>query len=216
MQYVTATKAALLCNLLPFFTAIFAFFHLKEKLTMPHLVGLVVGFLGMIPLLTAESSYEELVGGISFISWPELAIIVAVAALGYSVVITQTLVKHRACPAPLVNGVSMFIGGSMAFGSSILVEDQWIRGDWKMLIILAIIQITISNLICANLHATLLRHYSATFMSFASFLSPLCTIIYGYFLLGETVTWQFFASFIVVFIGLAIYHYSEIKKQIVH
>lgn len=214
MQYVTATKAALLCNLLPFFTALFSYIHLKEKLTFAHLLGLIVGFCGMIPLLIANSSYEELVGGVSFLSWPELAIVCAVAALSWSIIITQKLVKHRQCPPPLVNGCSMLIGGMMAFSSSILVEDRWIRGDWKTLIALCLVQILISNIICVNLHAHLLRHYSATFMSFASFLSPLCTIIYGYFLLGETVTWHFFVSFVMVLSGLFIYHFSEIKKQI--
>jgi drug/metabolite transporter (DMT)-like permease len=216
LQYVPTTKAALLCNLLPFFTAFFSYMHLKEKLTIYHLIGLILGFLGTIPLLMKGSSVEELIGGISFISWPELAIIAAVAALSYSLIITQKLVKHRGCPPPLVNGFSMMVGGAMAFSSSLMVESTWIRGDWKELTGLIIAQIIISNFVCSNLHATLLKTYSATFMSFASFLSPLFTIIYGYLLLNETVSWQFFASFIMVLAALLIYHYTEIKNYFAH
>jgi len=214
LQYVTTTKAALLCNLLPFFTALFSYFQLNERLTLAHLLGLLFGFLGMIPILVSNSSYEELVGGVSFISWPELAIMAAVGALSYSIIITQRLVKHRGCPPPLVNGVSQLIGGSMAFCSAIMVEDRWLRGDWKTLLGLITAQILISNIICSNLHASLLRHYSATFMSFASFISPLSTIIYGYFLLNETVSWHFFLSFVMVLTGLCIYHVSDIKRQL--
>jgi drug/metabolite transporter (DMT)-like permease len=216
LQYVTTTKAALLCNLLPFFTALFSYLHLKERLTIYHLVGLIFGFLGMVPILMHDSSFEELIGGISFVSWPELAIMASVAALGYSVIITQKLVKHRGCPPALVNGFSMLVGGAMAFTSSVMVEDKWIRGSWRELLVLIIAQIIVSNLICANLHASLLKQYSATFMSFASFLSPLFTIIYGYFLLGETVSWQFFLSFFMVLLALLIYHTREIKAYFAH
>lgn len=214
LQYVTTTKAALLCNLLPFFTALFSYIHLKERLTLAHLIGLLCGFFGMIPILVSNSSYEDLLGGVSFVSWPEFAIMFAVGALSYSIIITQRLVKHRGCPPPLVNGVSQLVGGAMAFTSAVLVENPWIRGDWKQLLGLIIAQIIISNIICSNLHASLLRHYSATFMSFASFISPLCTIIYGYFLLNETVTWHFFLSFFMVLTGLFIYHFGEIRSKL--
>lgn len=216
LQYVTTTKAALLCNLLPFFTALFSYIHLKERLTIYHLAGLIFGFLGMTPILLNDNSMEELMGGISFVSWPEIAIMASVAALGYSVIITQKLVRNHGCPPPLVNGFSMLVGGAMAFSSSLMIEDKWIRGSWKELLVLIIAQIIISNLICSNLHATLLKTYSATFMSFAGFLSPLFTIIYGYFLLDETVSWQFFLSFFMVLVALLIYHYAEIKAYLQH
>ncbi len=214
LQYITTTKAALLMNLLPFFTAIFSYFHFQERLTTPHVLGLICGFLGMVPLFISSTPYEDLLGGISFFSWPELAMIGAVAALGYNVIIVQKLVKHRECPPTLVNGVSMMIGGIMAFISSFLVEPTWIRGNWKTLFMLILVQTVVSNLICSNLHGYLLRYYSATFMSFASFLSPLSTILYGYLFLGEIVTGYFFISFLLVVAGLAIYHWTDIRKSL--
>ncbi len=212
LQYVEANKAALLCNLLPFFTATFAYFHFRERLNWMQVSGLIIGFIGTIPLLLTSSAYEQSVGGIGFISWPELAIIISVASLGYSIIVMQMLVKHRSCPAPLVNGCCMLVGGSLAFCWSSLAEPVWIRGDITTLLLLMGGQVIISSLICSNLQATLLRHYSATFLSFASFLSPLFTIIYGYFLLGEQVTWNFFVSFIIVVSGLSLYHYKEFKQ----
>lgn len=212
LQYVEVNKASLLCNLLPFFTATFAYFHFNEHLNKLQVFGLIIGFIGTIPLLLTETPYEKSVGGLGFISWPELAMIIAVAALGYSIIIMQTLIKHRDCPAPLVNGYCMFIGGVLSFSWATLGEPVWIRGNFTTLVLLMGGQIIISNLICSNLHATLLRHYSATVLSFSSFLSPLFTIIYGYLLFGEKVTWNFFVSFIIVISGLALYHSKEIKN----
>jgi len=214
LQYITTTKAALLFNLFPFFTAIISYFHLKERFSIQKVFGLSLGFLGMIPLLINNSSYEDLIGGVSFLSWPELLMIAAVASLSYSTVVMQKLVKHRQCPPVLANGVSMLIGGAMALTSAMLVEPIWIRGDCKMLALLAFVQIVISNLICSNLQAHLLRHYSTTFLSLASFLSPLSAVIYGWLFFHETVTWHFFASFATVFIGLVLYHFDELRKKI--
>lgn len=215
LQYVTTTKAALLCNLMPFFTVLFSYTALKERFTYHHVIGLLIGFLGTIPLLLSESSYEDLAGGIGRLSWPECAILIAVAALSYSIISMQKLVKHRECSPALANGISMLFGGLMALGSSLILEDVWIKeaGNIKTLVMLMVAQIIISNLICANLHASLLRHYSVTFMSFASFLSPLCTIIYGYLWLNEKTSINFFASFFLVISGLFIYHYSDMKKM---
>lgn len=215
LQYVTTTKAALLCNLMPFFTALFSFWHFKERFTAHHIVGLIIGFVGTIPLLFSDSPYEMLAGGIGRISWPECAILIAVAALSYNVISMQKLVKHRQCSPALANGICMLFGGLMALGTSLMLEPVWIRpeGNIQTLLLQMGAQILISNLICSNLHATLLRHYSATFMSFASFLSPLCTIIYGYLWLNEKTSINFFASFFMVITGLFIYHFSDVKKS---
>ena len=63
LQSLTTSKAALLMNLSPFFTAIFAYFFLKEKVTVYKMLGLVIGFSGMIPVAIAKSSPEENIWG---------------------------------------------------------------------------------------------------------------------------------------------------------
>ena len=215
LQYIPTTKAALLFNLLPFFTALFAYFFAREKLTLLKFCGLLIGFLGMIPVLITGTNAEDSLGTFGFLSWPELAIIVAVSSLSYSLIIMQQLVKHRGCPPYLANATCMFLGGLCALALSLSVETQWIKGSasLKPFAILLGLQILISNIICSNLQAHLLKHYSSTFMAFASFLSPLCAAIYGSVLFNEKFTWHYLISFIIVIIGLAIYYYDDIYKQ---
>jgi drug/metabolite transporter (DMT)-like permease len=170
----------------------------------------------MIPILATGGS-EEGARGLGFISIPELAIIIGVASMSYSLIIIQKLVKHKETPPYLVNGISMFYGGllalgaSSAFESSVFVQQQEpvIKQGILPLIGILSLQILISNILCQNLRASLLKHYSSTFMSFASFLGPVFTSIYGYFLFGEEITWQFLASFSIVLAGLGIYHYDD-------
>lgn len=213
LQYVTTVKAALLFNLAPFFAALFSYVKMREKLTVVKALGLIVGFSGMIPVLITGSLSEEAIGGLSIFSWPELAMIGAVASLSYSMMIMQQLVKHRGCPPYLANAIGMFLGGLFTLTASSIIEDVWIKRQPIAFIALLLLQILISNFICANLQAYLLKHYSTTFMSFASFLSPLCAAVYGWLFFQEALTWHYFLSFCIVIFGLALYYYDDIYKH---
>jgi drug/metabolite transporter (DMT)-like permease len=61
----------------------------------------------------------------------------------------------------------------------------------------------------------LLRRFTATFVSFAGFTTPLFTAILGWFFLGETVTMSFYLSTIVVFSGLYLFYQDELQKGVV-
>lgn len=213
LQTITTTKAALLMNLAPFFTALFAYWFLKEKLTTVKIIGLVIGFSGMIPMLLAQSSPEEgMWGSIGGFSTPELVMIFAVACLSYSMIIMQKLVRHRACNPILVNALCMISGGVMAGGTSLFIESNYIFGDKQLFALFIGLQIIISNILCSNLQAHLLKTYSTTFLAFASFISPLCAAGYGYLLLNEQIGWHHLASFVIVIFGLAIFYLDDIRK----
>lgn len=212
LQYVSTTKTALLFNLSPFFTAFFAYLVHKETLTLRKVMGLLIGFIGMIPILMTSSSKEVAYGELLYISFPELIIIISVASLSYGHIIMQQLVKHRNCSPAFANGISMFLGGILAYSTSLVFENTHKIVDVKILMSLMAIQILLSNIVCANLHAFLLKKYSATFMSFASFLAPLYVAAYGWLLLNETITLSFFISFAIVLIGLSIYYYDDFRK----
>ncbi len=214
LQYVPSTKAAFIFMLMPFFTALFSYMFSRERLSYQKSMGLMIGFLGMMPTLFTTSSLEEVVGSFAFFSLPELAIIGAVASFGYNLIALQTLVKHRKCPAMLANSMSMLIGGFLAFNAAILFEPVWITpGSIGIFMGLLILQIGISNLICAHLQATLLKQYSPTLMSFAGFLTPLCAAFYGWLLLKEEIHIHYIISFFLVLLGLIIFYYDEMIRH---
>lgn len=213
LQYLTTSKAALLMNLSPFFAALLSYFLLKEKLNATKTLGLVIGFAGFIPQLVAQASPEENVwGSFMYFSWPEIVLICGVAALSYSMIVLQQLVKHRSCNPLLVNGLSMLYGGAAMGLLSGFIGEKMLFGDPILFSVVIGLQIIVSNILCSNLQAFLLKTYSTTFLSFASFLSPLCALGYGRLLLNEQISWHFFASFIIVIIGLSIYYFDDIKK----
>ncbi len=213
LQYLTTSKAALLMNLSPFFTALFAYIFLREKLTPYKALGLIIGFSGMIPVAIAQSSPEEGIwGSFAYFSVPEIVFIAGVACLSYSMIVMQKLVKHRNVNPILVNALCMIYGGIAMGAVSFGLQEKRVFGDPVLFATVIGLQIIVSNILCSNLQAFLLRTYSTTFLAFASFISPLCALGYGWLLLNEVITWHFFASFIIVIVGLSIFYFDDIKK----
>ncbi|MBN2267571.1 MAG: DMT family transporter [Candidatus Babeliaceae bacterium] len=209
LQSMTTVKASLLFNTGPFFTAVLSYFLRKDRLTGLQIIGLFIGFSGMIPILLTDSAAEQLYTSWWFISLPELAVLAGVASFSYGLLLMQDLVKHRGCPPVLANGVSMLLAGCASLGLMVVSPVAPLRGNvWVFLGVFAL-QVLISNLFCSNLQAWLLKSYSPTFMSFASFLSPVFTAFYGVFLFKERITWHFFATFCMVVLGLGLYIYAE-------
>src|SRR5437899_1787019 len=60
IQFMSSAKACLIYSLSPFIAALFAYWMLKEKLTLKKWVGLCIGFVGLTPILFTHSSSAEL------------------------------------------------------------------------------------------------------------------------------------------------------------
>ena len=212
LNSMTSTKTCFLYNLAPFMSYIYSYFFFKEKMTKGKFIGLLLGFVGLIPILLTTSSSEQLLGEFSFISLPEFAVILSVAFHAYSWVVMRKLVRDKNYSPTLVNAITMTAGGALALLTSFITGNIFPVTNVARFSSLLAVVILISNIICFNLYGSLLRKYSATFLSFAGFLGPLFAALYGWALLGEKITWHFYASSILVFIGLYLFYREEIKE----
>ena len=108
LRTIATGKASLLYNLIPFFTAIYAHFLIKEKLTKLKVLSLFIGFAGMLPLLyTSDPEQADIIG---IFSIAEIFVIFGVAALSYGLIIIQKMVKDKGYSPVIINGMSMFWG----------------------------------------------------------------------------------------------------------
>ncbi len=214
LKYLTSFKTCFIYSLSPFLSAIFSFFLFSEKLSQKKVFGLLIGFIGFVPILLNHTSTEEQGGSLLFLSWAELAVVLATvcSVLGW-ICLKQLVGQHQLSPLT-ANGISMFIGGIFALSHSMIVEDwhPFPVTNYSIFFECTILLIVISNLVCYNLYGSLLKQYSATFMSFAGFTTPLFTALFGWLVLGEIVSWPFYLSFVVVFFGLFLFDQEELKK----
>ena len=149
-------------------------------------------------------------GELFFISWPEIAVLFSVGFMSYNWVLVKAMInEHRYSPM-MVNGISMTSGGLLALVTSPIVEGMLPVTNWAPFLVILAFVIVVSNLICHNLYGHLLRHYSATLLSFAGFTAPCFTALYEWALYGTVITWHFYASSIIVFIGLFLFYQDEL------
>lgn len=214
LKYLTSFKTCFIYSLSPFLSALLCYFIFSEKLNWKKWMGLIVGFSGFIPILLTQTSNEEQTGTFFIFSWAELSVMMAALSSVYGWILLKQLVKDDGVAPMTANGFSMLLGGFGALIHSLSVED------WNPIPVTsflpffecAVLLIIISNLICYNLYGNLLKQYSPTFMSFAGFTTPLFTALFGWFFLGEVVTWPFYVSFVIVLGGLAIFDQEDLKQ----
>jgi drug/metabolite transporter (DMT)-like permease len=226
LQYVTAAKASLLFNLSPFITAFFSYLLFSEYLTIRQWVGLTVGCIGLFPILLSQTPLEELTTHISFLSMPEIALLIAVTASAYSWTMIKVLMQERSYTSIIINGYAMAIGGILSLVTSFIFESfspviipaampLWgfspMGYSLFMVTWYLVSLIIIANIISYNLYALLLAQYSATFLSFAGFTIPLFTALLDWLVFGEVVGLGFGFSILFVMFGLCLFYRDENK-----
>lgn len=216
LQYLTAAKTCFIYSLSPFFAALFSYIHFKEKMNNRKWLGLGLGFIGFVPVLLTQTGSEELLNAFSFLSWPTLAIMGAALCSVYGWVLLRLIVKDSTTSPLTANGISMLIGGILAFIHSFFVEN------WNPLPVAAenfgpffqgtLLMTFISNIICYNLYGMMLKKFTATFLSFVGLLSPIFASISGWIFLDEPLSWKIFLSTGIVSLGLWIVYQAELKQ----
>lgn len=217
LKYLTSFKTCFIYSLSPFLSAFLSYLILKERLSVKKWIGLIVGFSGFIPILLAQTASEETAGHLWVFSWAELSVVMATICSVYGWILLKQAVSHQGYSPVMVNGSSMALGGAMALIHSLCVEtwDPIPVTELYPFATCALILIIISNFICYNLYGYLLKKHSATFMSFAGLSTPLFTALFGWFFLGELVTWPFYVSLIIVSAGLLLFYQEELKTDVV-
>ena len=205
-------KTSFFYNLSPFLSALYAYLLFGEKLSRKQWIGLAIGLVGMMPILISKSPAEAALHEIFDISLYELCLILSVSLHCYSWILIQKLVKHKNYQPAMVNGIAMACGGLLSLIVSYAQEGTVSISSPYAFAAGLMGTIFIGNIVCHNLYASLLKTYSATFMSFTSFLGPLFAALYGWAFFNEHISWHFYVSAVVVFIGLYLFYQDELRR----
>jgi len=219
LQYLTSSKICLFYNLSPFITAIFSYFWFSEKMTIKKVFGLLIGFFAFLPVLIAGESSDFFSSRFLFFSWPELAMLFSVVSACFGWIIVRKLGRDGYSMLT-INGVGMLGGGLLSFLMSFFFEGtptlKAISGSFAtnvgMALLYTMLLILLANVLFYNLYGYLLKHYTATFLSFAGFLTPFFAAVFGWMFLGESVNTSFFVTIFLVLIGLYLFYQEELRQ----
>jgi drug/metabolite transporter (DMT)-like permease len=216
LQHLSAAKTCFIYSLSPFFAAFFSYLHFGEKMSRRKWLGMGIGMAGIMPVLAIQKGSNELLSGLLYLSWPELAMMGASICTVYGWILLRLIVKDTQVSPLMANGASMFIGGSFALLHSYLFESwtpfpvsaasfaPFMQGLLTMTLI--------SNIICYNIYGMMLKRFTATFLSFMGVLSPIFASITSWFFLGEPLSPVIFLSTGIVSIGLWLIYSAELKQ----
>jgi drug/metabolite transporter (DMT)-like permease len=214
LQHMSAAKTCFIYNLSPFFSAFFGYLYFKERMTNRKWLGLMISFMGFIPMMMVEAPEEFGLVHIGFLSSAEIALLIATISMVYGWIVMQHLVRYTLFDTLTANGVSMIIGGLMS-GVGAYFFESWHSIPTEALVHfigLLLLIILISNLICYTLYASLLKTYTATFMAFSGLTGPLFAALFDWLFFGTLVTWHFYGATLVVFLGLYLFYQEDLRQ----
>lgn len=209
IQYVSSVKVNIFYSLSPFVTALLARITGQEQLSARKIVGLCIGFGGMIPL-----SLNALGNGISAQIFPtslyDGALLISVISAAYAWFIIKRLI-NRGYPLLFINGAMTLLGGLMCGVAHIYSYSGVFAPvySWPSLLLYMSLLIMISNVLGYTMYGMLLRKYSLTFLSFSGFMCPLFGMLYGFLLMGEPFSMTYILSLGCVFAGLSLFYWDE-------
>lgn len=191
----TAGVGSVLNATVPMFTALIAFLWLKERLSRSRILGLVVGFIGVMVLVSDKLAVTGSHTGLAL-----AAALLATLSYGFSANYTK---REVVGVDPLVTTVM-----SLTMGALVLLPLAIIYWPDHNPSLMSWLSVLILGVICTGaayiIYFRLITEIGAPRTVTVTFLVPLFGIVWGIVFLGEELTWQFVIGALVIITGTAL------------
>lgn len=212
-KYLVSSKAALLGSLDPFITALYAYFLWNEKLTLTKFMGMSISFAGIFVLLLATSPTELALGGIGFISWPELAMIGSLMISRYGWILARDILRTERYTSSELNSLIMISSGVYALIGAYYYGacDFCTIPLTPKFIGLFAYSVVFGEIIGYTMYGNLLKKYNIIYLSLAGLSIPLFVYLFGPILLHESLSPIFLVAFALFATGMYIFYRDDLK-----
>lgn len=207
-QYIDSALASVLNGLTPLSTVLLANFMINtEKLTAQKIVGVVLGFVGLVVLVLPNilSGFEATITGI---------LAVTVGAISYGIAIVYSRKK-------LMNTPSLHAPSAQLLATSIylvplafivdspagLLNVSW--QAWSSVLILAVFGTAIAFV----LYYRLLETAGPAYLSLVTYLMPIYGVALGALFMGELISIEMLLGMLLILLGIGIVN-SKVKLHI--
>lgn len=211
LQYISALKTVLIYSLTPFISAILSYVLLDHKLTLLKVTGVMIGTIGLIPILLSQTTGEQGFATLFYLSLPEVVLLGAVFCAAYAWFRVKNLMD-KGYHFALINGITMLIGGILSLVTSSIFEGFTSAvTDWQNFLFWVLLLVIFANGIFYNMYGWLLNRYSITFISFAGFLCPTFATLFEWLFMSGIVTWHYLFCLVFVTGGLYLFYKDELN-----
>jgi drug/metabolite transporter (DMT)-like permease len=206
-QSINSGVAAILDATVPLFSVVLAHFMLKDdKMTVPKVLGLLIGFVGVIVLMSKD------IGGSSNSLLGQGAVILACAFYAGSGIYARKNTEDTPgilrSAGPLISATFVMWAGSFLFESSVKVPHLQIT--WIALLWLGIL----GSGLAFVMSYYLIHEIGPTRTSMVTYTFPLGGVILGFIFLKESLSWQLIVGGVLIIASLAVTNWTPPDKII--
>ena len=228
-----APDVALIGSLDPFITAFYAYILWGDTLTMPKILGMMLGCLGMTFLAypkllsvilavvgittgaVGDVACAPLAGPLAGSLLPYVAIVASIILSRFGWSLVRLLLKRERYTPPQLNSLIMTISGFIALIAAPLVGSVSVSisspGYFNGLFAFTVI---VGNVIGYSLYGYVLKHNNITLVSLCGVVTiPLLVSLYSWLFFGTHLTIEFAAVAFVFFMGIFLFYFDEIRTQ---
>jgi drug/metabolite transporter (DMT)-like permease len=182
---IDSSLASILNGTVPLFTIVIAHFWLRdEKITLPRIAGLVVGFIGIVVLVSRDLRPEGLHGDV----WGQVAVLAA--SISYATAITFSRRHLRGQPPVLQSFMVLLIADALVWMAAPAVEQPMNFPNtplaWFAILWLGVLGSCVAYL----LYFWLINAWGPTRASLVSYVFPVVGLILGIIFLHESADWR--------------------------
>ncbi len=198
-QYISSALASILNGTTPLFTIILAhFFVAGDRLTVPKVIGVLLGFVGLL-LLVAPS----LAGGLQASTLGILAVTLAAASYGVAIIYTRN--HLRGLPPLVAPGTQLSLATIYLLPLALVVDQPWTLPTPSPTVVLSLLALGVMGTgLAFVVYYRLLETAPPTYVSMVTYVIPVFGVVLGVLVLDEELTWLTLAGFVLILAGVMI------------
>jgi drug/metabolite transporter (DMT)-like permease len=203
-QWIESSLAALLIASVPLFMALIeALFPKEHRLGWVGWIGLVIGFLGVVFLVSPHLT----------IAGKTLPAVLAVLAASLNWAIASIYLKRRSISGSMMAnvGLQMFSAGAVFLIAAFLFGGISIAGASKEGIAALLYLLFVGSILAYSAFNYMIKALPAAKAGTYAYINPVVAVILGALILKETVTPQIVISALVILAGVVLVQISKVK-----
>jgi drug/metabolite transporter (DMT)-like permease len=207
-QTIDSAVASILNASVPLFTILIAHFSLRDdRMTFQKMLGLLVGFAGVVVLLSKDlqpGANNSIIG--------QLAVIIASLFYAGSSVFARTRTEH--VPG-LVRGAAPLVTASVFMWAIIPFVEKPIRLPTLPITWVAMVWLgVLGSGLALYLWYYLLHEIGPTRTSLVSYIFPLGGVVLGVLFLREELTWQLFLGALLIVVSIVVVNWNPKNRSV--
>jgi len=196
---IDSAMAAILNGSVPLFTIVIAHFWLSdEKISLPRAAGLIVGFCGVVVLVSTNLGLDAVHGNV----WGQVAVLLGAASYALAATFSR---KHLRGQPPLMQATMVVLfADALMWPIALGFEQPWhmpaLPITWAALAWLGLLGSCLAYL----LYFYLINTWGATRATLVTYVFPVVGVLLGVLFLGETAGWRLILGSSLVVAGIAL------------